>query len=686
MGARHRDEVVLDVGEGLVGRHPLATDALLDPPGGGLDEVGLPEAEEPPQRVPIPEVVAGAHPFGDRVRLLGHPGQLLADVADQPEDPVVGELLAEVGQQGLRRQLEEHRVVPLEGGEHVGVALQRTDAVDAQVALAPTTLPADLEGVGRVVGGEGLHAGCQRLDGSPVLVRALHVGAADVLDGEGGGVGLGQRGHQATPVDGVIDQAGLPFARRTELAAVEGVAGGDGGADLGGADGAGPDRDTPRHQGAEHGEEALVGAGDRRFVAAVLGDRGEAAEQVVARDPDLVEPDAPVVHAVEAELVAAVAEPDAGHRPAALVADRHHDRVDAVLFVADPQLREHGGHPGVGGGVADPLLAGALVRGVDHDRVAVRVVGRGGPEAHHVRAVAELGHGEATEQLALRRRREPALLLLVGAEEEDAPAEEPELDPELHQHREVAEAEGLEGGHELFEGVVLPNHAGVGQGAEPFGGQSADDREDRLPSRFLRLVALDADGGVGQERAHPGADLLAARLEESAHGFRVEGALRIGDRGRLGGAAEDRAAGLCAVDVQGGEDRPDGVFDVGIILGQRRPQLGQVLPPGVTEVAGRSSHRPEHVAERTRRGGIGRVEQAVQGRPGGGVQPGHLLQLAPDRAELFVGELTVGPGHVDHGEERPDVRPVQRFRVQRVRVRRGVAMGGGLLGHDERLP
>ena len=106
-------------------------------------------------------------------------------------------------------------------------------------------------------------------------------------------------------------------------------------------------------------------------VGAVLGDLAVAVEQHVARHPHVVEGQPAVVDAVEPGLRAVVPDGDAGHRVAVVVADRHQPGVHAVVLALGDQLGEDDGHPAVLGGVADVVLAGGLVRGVQVEASAV---------------------------------------------------------------------------------------------------------------------------------------------------------------------------------------------------------------------------------------------------------------------------------------------------------------------------
>ena len=212
------------------------------------------------------------------------------------------------------------------------------------------------------------------------------------------GVVLGDEGEQAPLVHAVVEEELLLVrAARLELPAAVGVAGRDGQRDLGRVDAGAADADPALHEGAEHREEAPVGVVDRREVAPLGGHLGELVEQRGARHPEPVEPDAPVVDAVEAHLVAAVLDAYAVH-DRAVAADLDDEGVHPVGLAVDLELGEDGRELGVGGGVADVVLAAGVVGSRDHELLGLRVVARDRAERLHVGPVAGLGHGEAAHR------------------------------------------------------------------------------------------------------------------------------------------------------------------------------------------------------------------------------------------------------------------------------------------------
>ena len=82
-----------------------------------------------------------------------------------------------------------------------------------------------------------------------------------------------------------------------------------------------------------------------------------------------------------------------------LVADRHVERVHAVVDALRDELREHDGGRAVLGRVAEVVLPRAAERGVDDELLRLLVVGRRRADGGDIRAVAGLGHGEGAGHL-----------------------------------------------------------------------------------------------------------------------------------------------------------------------------------------------------------------------------------------------------------------------------------------------
>ena len=250
------------------------------------------------------------------------------------------------------------------------------------------------------------------------------------------GIGRGQRRQQTALVLQVIEQNDvLLSARGVELPSGQPVADRDRQRQLGRAQGGPRDADPARNQRPQHGEEAAGLALDRTRVGPVRRHRAETVEQGVARYPNLVEPQPSVVDTLEAALIPAILDPDAGAGAAALVADRHQEDVHPPPLPRRDQLGEDGRQPAVARDVADVVLARIVVRGVDGEFFARRVVGRGGPDGLHVGAVPGFGHGEAARQLHRHGGAQISLMMSLGPEPPDYPAEEPELHADLDQQR-----------------------------------------------------------------------------------------------------------------------------------------------------------------------------------------------------------------------------------------------------------
>ena len=339
-----------------------------------------------------------------------------------------------------------------------------------------------------------------------------------------------QREQPALVLAVVEEQLLLVLAGRLELAALEGVADRDRQRHLARVDPGAAHADPALHQGAEHGEEAPVRVLDLARVGAVLRDVGEPVEQRLPRHPDAVEPELAVVDAVEPHLEPVVLDPDALGRLAVL-ADRHHERVHAVPLPRHLELGEDDRELGVHGGVPDVVLVGVRLGGGDHELARLGVVRRDRAERLHVGAVAGLGHREAAHQLPGDQVRDVRRVVPLGAELEDRPAEEPELDPHLHQHRQVAQRQGLEGrqrGADVAPAAVLLREAHPGLAGR---GHLDHDLLDPLAERVLveGLGLLEDRGVLGQVAAHQVADLGVLPVQQRGQRGNVDGRLDVAD-------------------------------------------------------------------------------------------------------------------------------------------------------------
>ena len=188
----------------------------------------------------------------------------------------------------------------------------------------------------------------------------------------------------------------------------------------------------------------------------------------------------------------------------------------------------------MGGGVADVVLVGlGLLRG-DHELGRLGVVRRDRAERLHVGAVPGLGHREAAHQLPGDQVGEVLLVVPRGPELEDRPAEQPELDADLDQHRQVAEGQGLERRErrpDVTAAAVLLREAHAGLAG---GGHLEDDLPDPLPERrpVEGLGLLEDRGVLDQVGAHQLPHLGVVAVEQ--RGQRGDVDRRLDVAGRLG--------------------------------------------------------------------------------------------------------------------------------------------------------
>ena len=218
---------------------------------------------------------------------------------------------------------------------------------------------------------------------------------------------------------------------------------------------------------------------------------------------------------------------DAGADLPAL-ADGHDEGVHALAGAADLELGEHDRDLGVHGGVADVVLPGVVTGRGDHELLGVRVVRRDRAERLDVGAVPGLGHREAAHQLAGDELGDVEVVVVLRAELEDGAAEEPELDADLHQHREVAVGQGLERrerGADVAAAAVLLREAHPGL---PGRRHLDDEVLDPLPVVLAaqRLGLLEDRGVLGQVVADQVADLGVLAVEERAERRYVDGVRR----------------------------------------------------------------------------------------------------------------------------------------------------------------
>ena len=235
--ARGLDHVVLAVDQHRE-RVAARVDPALQPPRRAGQQVLVAPAEQLQLGLALEQVgvvvAAGEQRVGElaqRGALGQHAERLAGDELRHPERVELAERVLVVGQQVLGRELQQDRVVALEGREDVGVGLQRGEAARAQVAGAAAGLAAALDRVARVPGGDRLHARGERLELAPRAVVGVVVGEDVVqlvdepLLGEGQRVGLGQRREQPPLVRAVVHQQRLLLARAARTGAAPARAG-----------------------------------------------------------------------------------------------------------------------------------------------------------------------------------------------------------------------------------------------------------------------------------------------------------------------------------------------------------------------------------------------------------------------------------------------------------------------------
>ena len=312
-------------------------------------------------------------------------------------------------------------------------------------------------------------------------------------------VGGAEQRHQLLLLRGVVEDGDLGPARRAELRARRGVAHGDGDRALEHRERRARQPHAPPRQLPQRRRKALA----RREVGVVFPaplDAREAVEEVLPRHARAAEPEGPVVDALQADLVPAVDDLDAGQAvagPRPAVAQRHDERVHAVVRRRPParardlEAREDRGGLPVLGGVADPPLERAVV-GRRHDPLVARDVEQGlGLQARHVAPVAQLGHREAAREPERVDVVVVPAAVLLGAQGEHGAPPERVLHAGLDGGREVDEREEL-AQEEVGDQVGLVEASGVVAGVE-------DGLEDAAHEVAVLLCAsgFGGFGGLG---------------------------------------------------------------------------------------------------------------------------------------------------------------------------------------------
>ena len=308
------------------------------------------------------------------------------------------------------------------------------------------------------------------------------------------------------------------------------------------------ERDAALHERAEHREEPAAGARDRGRVGAVLGDVAVAVEQVRARHADVREVEPAVVDAVEPALEPVVLAADAREEAALRVAERHVERVHAVVDALRDELGEDDRRGAVDGRVAEVVLPRGAERRVDHELLRRLVVRGGRADRGDIRAVARLGHRECAGDLERHDVGEELVVVVLGAEVQHRGAEQAPLHARLDLQRRVGEHELLERGDVAAVVVVTAEllREGAVHGA-------LLDEQLQLAEHALAVLghrlALDAlqlghRGTLtgGEADVGPGAEELATELLD------VDPRRR---RRRIGTGAGDRRRDLVARGLRG---------------------------------------------------------------------------------------------------------------------------------------
>ena len=144
----------------------------------------------------------------------------------------------------------------------------------------------------------------------------------------------------------------------------------------------------------------------------------------------MVEHESAVVDTDQTALEAIIRTGDAGLHLAA-VANGHVKRVHAVVDALSDELRKHHGRLAVQCRVAQVVLSGGGERGVDDELFGRLVVGRGGADAGHVRAVTGLGHRKDAGNLEAHDAGQPFVVVRLGAEVQHGGTEQTPLHARL---------------------------------------------------------------------------------------------------------------------------------------------------------------------------------------------------------------------------------------------------------------
>ena len=234
----------------------------------------------------------------------------------------------------------------------------------------------------------------------------------------------------------------------------------------------------------------------------------------------MVEGQPPVVNAVEAGLGPVVGDGHPVTVPPVLVADGYQPGVHAVRLPTADELAEHHRHAAVTGGVADVVLAGALVRRVQVEGLGVRVVGARGAQVLHVGAVPGLGHRETARHRHRDDVRNERGVVTLGAQSLHGTAEQAPLHARLDHQRQVGEGQHLDRDHRRAE-VAPAAVAGV-EAERGLPRRREVVREPGCP-RPSGLGVLAVDGcplRAGQDAPCLGADVRPTSVQDGLQGGR----------------------------------------------------------------------------------------------------------------------------------------------------------------------
>ena len=264
----------------------------------------------------------------------------------------------------------------------------------------------------------------------------------------------------------------------------------------------------------------------------------------------MVEPHAPVVHAVLTHLRAVILDANAGQDAAIFIAQRHDERVHAVaLAVGGFELRKHRCRAPVADEVADVVLAGGPLRAVDDEPSRGWVEAGERFEVAHVGAVADLGHGEAAGQREAADVAQVFFVVRRAAEQTDAARPQAELHGELDGETDVVKRDGFKCRRERRVVVLPAAFAWQPERADALGGEFAAPAGGEF--------ALGGDGRVARFRVkegraredvalYPLADGGLVAVEESLQRGGIEGGGRGGyDEGEASSGKFAQAGGCC---------------------------------------------------------------------------------------------------------------------------------------------